>query len=1035
MNVQSVPDVDVLGQILLLQSSLSTQQSQKQLGEFLDEGLRRVPGVQGLVLCVNGKHFGSSELAGCEIPLDCPQSQTENGPYDYGPEKCSVALPEGRQRRILLKTEQGTLGSVLFSIDEPEAFETYASFIGNTVDLVAILLENRIQKEVLETSEIKFRSLVASSPVCIHEIDLDGKLLSMNEAGLKMMGVDHESAIRGLDYLGIPIPEDRERVTALMNRALTGVSMMFEFSADGDTGRIHFQSSFAPIRSESGAIVKLMGVTQDVTERKIAEEKFLTSEEKYRTILTNIEEAYYEVDLQGNFTDFNESARKTLGYSHEEMMGMNNRQYMDQENARALFRTFNDVFLSRSPAKAPEWNVIKKDGTTGIIRGSVSPVLNSDGQHIGFRGIFTEITEQKKAEAALRKSEERMRETQHIARLGSFAGTIAEDELVWSDELYRIFGLKQDTYKATKDRFIELLHPDDQEEYLSALARSLETGERLVQSFRGKHKNGQWRQYQTIASVTCDSQGEITGLQGTVQDVTDQMTAEADKEEYYARSVGVIKNSADAIITVDEQGIIESINPAAETLFGYNETDLIGRNSSILLSEFSRETQNSFLDLPYSKEGGPSAHTVREVDAVRHDGKPFPVRLGISEVTFHNKRIFAWTIHDLTQVTQLEQQLMQAQKLESLGTLASGIAHDLNNILAPISMSSAVLRKDGLSERSLRVLGTIEEAASRGADIVKQVLTFARAKDGVKTRVSVTNTIDEVMKFAKETFPKNVRLRADVPEELWNIYGDPTQLHQILMNLAVNGRDAMPGGGSLRIHAKDITLDDSYSAMNIDAHAGPYVVIEITDSGVGISEDNLLRIFDPFFTTKEIGKGTGLGLATVAGIVKGFDGFLNTDSVIGKGTCFSIYLPAILEEQSTPFDDTEEFPVAEGSGETILVVDDEESILEITVTTLESYKYKTLTATNGAEGISKFASHSNEISLVVTDIMMPHMDGTALVRAIRSLRPTIPIIATTGLKNDLKIDSELGISKILDKPHTAEELLHAIRETLDAPIT
>jgi two-component system, cell cycle sensor histidine kinase and response regulator CckA len=380
---------------------------------------------------------------------------------------------------------------------------------------------------------------------------------------------------------------------------------------------------------------------------------------------------------------------------------------------------------------------------------------------------------------------------------------------------------------------------------------------------------------------------------------------------------------------------------------------------------------------------------------------------------------------DITEKKQLEAQFLRAQRLESIGTLASGIAHDLNNVLAPILMTAQLLESHVHDERSRRLLPILITNAKRGANLVKQVLSFTRGIQGERTILQLKHLIIEIQQIIKETFPKSIEISTQVPQNLGTISGDATQLHQVLMNLCVNARDAMPNGGKLKISAENFLVDENYVKMNLDAMVGPYIVINVADTGIGIQPEILERIFEPFFTTKELSKGTGLGLSTVLGIVKSHGGFINVYSKEGKGSQFKIYLPA--QEAAESIEEIgQELP--QGNGELILVVDDEAAIRDITKTSLESHNYQAITASDGIEAIALYAEHREQISLVLTDMLMPSMDGITTIRTLQKINPDVKIIAVSGLSNSDKVDTayEIGIKAFLSKPYTTNQLLQTI---------
>jgi CheY-like chemotaxis protein len=346
-------------------------------------------------------------------------------------------------------------------------------------------------------------------------------------------------------------------------------------------------------------------------------------------------------------------------------------------------------------------------------------------------------------------------------------------------------------------------------------------------------------------------------------------------------------------------------------------------------------------------------------------------------------------------------------------------------------MAIEVLRSKIADPGGQYILNTIETSAKRGADIVRQVLAFGRGVEGDRILVQLKHIVIEVVRIAGQTFPKSIDIRTDIPRDLWTVSADPTQMHQVLLNMLVNARDAMPNGGALTISAENTTLDESYSRMHLEAKPGTYVSLAIADSGTGIPADIREKIFEPFFTTKEIGMGTGLGLSTTLAIVRSHKGFINVYSEVGKGTTFRIYIPATgTGSGAAAAGDQADLPT--GKGELILIIDDEAAIREITSETLQAYGYKAMTASDGAEGVALFAENKGRIKVVITDIMMPVMDGTAAILALKKMNPDVKIIAASGLttRGQIKTPSNYNVQAFLTKPYTAEKLLRALATVL-----
>ncbi|QKQ76184.1 response regulator [Nostoc sp. TCL240-02] len=493
-------------------------------------------------------------------------------------------------------------------------------------------------------------------------------------------------------------------------------------------------------------------------------------------------------------------------------------------------------------------------------------------------------------------------------------------------------------------------------------------------------------------------------------------------EQKIREQAALLDVATDAIFVRDLDDKILFWNKAAESLYGWKKEEAINKKIRSLWHEKHPSKVQEALSI-LMKNGSWEG----ELQQKTKSGKEIIVESRWTLVhEFSNKaQSFLVVNTDITQKKQLEAQFLRAQRLESIGTLASGIAHDLNNILAPILMTAQLLEAQVHDERSRRLLPILITNTKRGANLVKQVLSFTRGLEGDRTILQLKHLIIEIQQIIRETFPKSIEVSTQISPNLWTVSGDATQLHQVLMNLCVNARDAMPNGGNLKISAENLLIDENYTKMHIEAKVGHHVVITVTDTGIGIKSEILDRIFDPFFTTKELTKGTGLGLSTVLGIIKSHGGFINVCSEQRKGSQFKVYLPA---QEAAETIEKEDPGLPSGQGELILVVDDEAAIRDVTKTSLESHNYKAMTASDGIEAIALYAEHRDEISLVLTDMVMPSMDGITTIRTLRKINPDVKIIAVSGLTSTDKVNTayDMGIKAFLSKPYTASQLLQII---------
>jgi PAS domain S-box-containing protein len=508
-----------------------------------------------------------------------------------------------------------------------------------------------------------------------------------------------------------------------------------------------------------------------------------------------------------------------------------------------------------------------------------------------------------------------------------------------------------------------------------------------------------------------------------VRDITERRRTEA-------RGRRLIESNAQGVFFWHHTGRITDANDAFLRIVGYSREDLAAGRldwQAISPPEYAEIDRRAVEQTaargscePYEKE------------YFRKDGSRIPVLVGaaIFEDTADEGICF---VVDLTEAKKLEQRYFRAQRMESIGTLAGGIAHDLNNILAPIMMSIGILERTATDPQARRMLETIASSAQRGADIVRQVLSFARGVEGRRVEVAPRALLVEFEQIIKSTFPKDIRLQFAVADDAWMILGDPTQVHQILLNLCVNARDAMPQGGLLTVTAGNRTVLGTESATQVPIVPGRYVSLRVTDSGTGMPPAVIEKVFDPFFTTKGLHEGTGLGLSTVIAIVKSHAGTIDVTSTVGQGSTFTVLLPAVGEDRAEPADASAPAAMPRGHDELVLVVDDDAAILTVTRQTLEAFGYRALTATDGAEAVSIYAQRRPEIAVVLTDLSMPIMDGAATIRALRRINPAVKIIAASGrsVPTVPANDSNEGVGHVLTKPYATGALLTVLRAILD----
>ncbi|MBD2507947.1 response regulator [Nostoc muscorum FACHB-395] len=607
------------------------------------------------------------------------------------------------------------------------------------------------------------------------------------------------------------------------------------------------------------------------------------------------------------------------------------------------------------------------------------------------------------------------------------------NDIKYGGNVEQILGYSMPEMLGGLKRWLELVHPDDRKLFNEEINHVLSAKERFHLEFRVARKDGTYITVENNGYIFLDSTGKVARMAGFVIDITEQQAVLRERknaEQKIREQAAWLDITTDAIIVQDLVNKIQFWNKGAEHLYGWIAEEALSKNANQFLYQKQSFGQLKNIQKTLVEHGSWQG----ELYQVTKQGQEIIVASRWTLVNDNEGQAKSVLIvnSDITEKKQLEAQFLRAQRMESLGTLASGIAHDLNNALTPMLMTVQLLEAQLPDEKSQQWLTIMETNVKRTADLVKQVLWFSRGSVGNFKTLQVRYLISEIENIIKQTFSRAIEIRIDISEQnLWNIFGDATQLHQVLMNLCINAHDAMPNGGILKISAKNFWVDSHYAKMNIDAKVGSYVMISVSDTGIGIKREIVDRIFEPFFTTKEVGKGTGLGLSTVLGIIKSHFGFVNVVTDVGKGTEFQVCLPATQTMETDSQLAGDELPP--GHGELILVVDDEDSIREVTQTWLEKNAYKVIVASDGIDAIALYTEYQQEISVVLVDMMMPNMDGPTTINVLKKINPEIKIIGVSGLASNHEIIKILGnsVKTLLSKPYTSSDLLRNLQMVIN----
>ncbi len=545
--------------------------------------------------------------------------------------------------------------------------------------------------------------------------------------------------------------------------------------------------------------------------------------------------------------------------------------------------------------------------------------------------------------------------------------------------------------------------------------------------YRITHQNGGIHWVYEVGRPVYSVDGTPIRLEGNIFDITERTQGEYERR----RLIAILESTPDYVGTADTDRRLLYLNQAARKMIGISRDESIANlQIADMHPHWAYEIIQNELIPTIMEKGVWSGETA----ILSRTGQEIPVlQVALAHKSPEGEvEYFSTIARDITERKNAERLANRAQRLEAIGTLASGIAHDLNNVLAPIMMGIQILNLRHPDEAE--ILETFESSARRASEMVRQLLSFAKGAEGKRIALQPTQLMGEMEKIIASTFPKDIELRINLASKLPVVMGDSTQLHQVLLNLCVNARDAMPQGGILTLSAEVVTVDEvfiSSAPASPEARPGSYVVLRVTDTGMGITPEILDKVFDPFFTTKEPDKGTGMGLSTVLGIVKGHGGFIRVSSQVKRGTTISVFLPT-QQQQKTDLKITRVEAEFHGNGELILFVDDEAPVRAIANKVLCELNFTPLTAIDGADGLIQAAQHHTDLSAIITDFHMPQMDGLVFVHALRRLLPDIPVIIASGRLDD-NIETKfksLGVHLRLDKPFTQQELAAVLRAAL-----
>jgi two-component system cell cycle sensor histidine kinase/response regulator CckA len=941
--------------------------------------------------------YTQAEVIGQDVKLLMPeQIHGAQDSYDGGYLRAGAHAIVGTSREVTGRRRDGSTFPMELAISSFElAGKVY--YTGITRD---------ISVRVDEAARV--RAILENVPDSIFMVDNLGLIRSINHAGEEMTGY------KIAEIIGQPIqvlwPEaQRPQVDELLDKMFSGrLSRATGLEVLGQRKDASiFPIDLALNEFAFGEDHYVIGVCRDATARR-------DKEERLRAILDNASDAIITVDQDGLVLSFNRAAEGLYGYTEAEMTGQEV-FILAHEEERATFADLMRRMCRGEQAKmlGMEGKGQRKDGTTFPLELSLNVFAFGDQHYV--IGLYRDTTERKDKEARLRSI---------LDNASDAIITVDERGLVQSFNRAAegLYGYTE--AEITGQEVFMLAHEDERATFADLMQRMCRGEQAKMHGIEGKGQRKDGTTFPLELSLNVFAFGDEHYVIGLYRDTTERK----DKE---ARLRAILDNASDAIFTVDEDGLVQSFNRAAESNFGYLEAEMIGQPIYLLAAEGEREF---FRDMVERMCRGEQAQALGlEANGLRKNGSTFPLDISLSEFSLEDRRYVIGISHDATQRKKLEGELRQSQKMEAIGRLAGGVAHDFNNVLTVIIAYSQMTLKRLPEEGKLRDYTTqVLQAGQRAALITQQLLAFSRQQVLAPRVHDLNKVVEETEKMLQRLIGEDITIITSLDPKLSPLLVDQGQIVQVIMNLAVNARDAMPQGGKLSIQTSNFYVDEERARELQDYRPGPNILLSVSDTGVGMTPEIRQRIFEPFFTTKGPGQGTGLGLATVYGIIKQSGGHIEVYSEQNIGTTFKIFFPAVEKQVVEP--DAVEVLETNAGQETILLVEDDTAVREVAVAVLEELGYNLLVASGGREALEHAHNHDGKIDMLLTDLIMPEMNGRLVAEAVTPLLPGVKVLYMSGYTDDDVVRHGLITDTVnfLQKPFTTTSLGTKVREVLDA---
>jgi PAS domain S-box-containing protein len=769
-------------------------------------------------------------------------------------------------------------------------------------------------------------------------------------------------------------------------------------------------------------------VLQHEVERESAEEALRRTEQQYRSVVDNIKQVIFQTDARGVWKFLNAAWTEITGFGVEETLGKSFLSFVHPEDRLRHAEMFQPLIENRGDYFGHEARYLTKAGGFRWIEVFAQLTTATDGRVLGIFGTLTDITERKRADEELAATRARLEHLLLSSPAVIYSASVAPPHAITSlsENVARQLGYEVHEVVDDPEFWAGRLHPDDAARARATWAATLAEG-RCSDQYRLRHRNGHHRWIHDERRLVRDETGHPVEIVGSWVDVTEHRQA----EEARVRLAAVVEQSAESIVITRLDGAVEYVNPAFERLTGYTRGELVGRNARVLKRG---KGATAFFHGVRETLGAGEAWS-GQVTNRRKDGSPYDAAAVVFPVRGADGRVVNYVagMHDVTHERQIEDQLRQAQKMEIAGRLAGGVAHDFNNLITVITgRAQLLLRTDGVTPAQRRDIELIRETANHAASLTRQLLAFSR-KQAIVPRVLDLNTvIGHMKKMLGRLIGEDIELVITPGAAAGRVKADPGQIEQVVMNLVVNARDALPNGGRIAVTTANVRLEGDAARLRVDLPAGDYVMLAVSDNGCGMDAETQAHVFEPFFTTKAVDKGTGLGLSTVYGIVKQSEGDIQIESEPGAGATFKIFLPRV---------DADVAGEAEGArvnlprgSETVLLAEDEDAVRGVARELLALCGYTVLEARNGRDGLVLAREHQGPIHLLLTDVVMPMLSGTELAQQLGPLRPAMKVLFMSGYTNDTEALRRIAQGEIplLEKPFTTEALARAVRTALDS---